>query len=438
MNSGSQGLQFARPAPTRGLPSSNNILPANFPRKQNQDAFSVYLRNGMSVKLTGAADTSKPPQSTKNPRLAAVLDRLTVPGELWREEQGRVRCLACGHRCWISPGRRGICKVRFNDSGTLRVPFGYVAAVQCDPIEKKPFFHVYPGSDALTFGMMGCDLHCSYCQNWVTSQALRDGASSAPVREVTPAQLVDAALTNRARLMVSSYNEPLITAEWAKTVFRQAHSAGLECALVSNGNATPEVLDYLGPLLRAYKVDLKSFNDRRYRTLGCTLDQVLDTIRSVHARGIWVEVVTLIVPGFNDDPAELRQAAQFLASVSPLIPWHVTAFHPDYHLTAPERTEARELIRAAEIGAEEGLRFVYAGNAPGRVGRWENTCCPGCGVELISRNGFLIGGNRLTPDGRCPECNSVIPGIWFGPGEGSDMSGRSMPASLWRAPRQAL
>src|SRR3989454_10104435 len=152
-----------------------------------------------------------------NEALAEALDRRTVVGKLWHPEADRIRCVPCGHRCLILEGRRGICKVRFNEGGQLKGPFGYVAGLQCDPVDKKPYFHVYPGSDALTFGMMGCDFHCSYCQNWVTSQALRDPASLAPVRAVTPEQLVGIALHNHAKLVVSSYNEPLITAEWSKT-----------------------------------------------------------------------------------------------------------------------------------------------------------------------------------------------------------------------------
>src|SRR5262245_49534926 len=193
-----------------------------------------------------------------NEALADALDRRTVVGKLWHPEDRKIRCVACGHRCLIGDGRRGICKVRFNQNGQLRVPFGYVAALQCDPVEKKPFFHVHPGSDALTFGMMGCDFHCPYCQNWVTSQALRDEASIAPIRVVSGEQLVGAAQEAGAHLVVSSYNEPLITAEWAVSVFERAKAEGFLCAFVSNGNATPEALDFLRPWIVAYKVDLKS------------------------------------------------------------------------------------------------------------------------------------------------------------------------------------
>jgi pyruvate formate lyase activating enzyme len=345
--------------------------------------------------------------------LTGILDRLTTDGTLWREEDGRVRCVACGHRCLLAPGRRGICKVRFNDGGRLRVPFGYVAGgLASDPVEKKPFFHVYPGSDALTFGMLGCDFHCGYCQNWIASQALRDPASRAPVVEVAPRQIVEAARRSGARLVVSSYNEPLITAEWAVAVFQPAKEAGFACAFVSNGNATPEALDFLRPWIVAYKIDLKGFNDQRYRTLGGTLAHVTEAVRMVHERGLWLEVVTLVVPGFNDSDAELRDIARFIASVSRDIPWHITAFHPDYRMNTASPTTARRLVQAAEIGAEEGLHFVYAGNLPGRVGPWENTHCPGCREQLIERTGYLVRDYRITADGKCPKCQTSIPGIW--------------------------
>ncbi len=323
-----------------------------------------------------------------------------------------MRCLACGHRCLIGEGRRGICRVRYNQGGQLRVPFGYVAGAQCDPVEKKPFYHLYPGSDALTFGMMGCDFHCSYCQNWVTSQALRDSASTVPIRPVTPEQLVDHARATGARLVVSSYNEPLITAEWAVAVFQQARAAGLTCAFVSNGNATAEVLDFLRPWTVAYKIDLKSFDAARYRTLGGTLENVTEGIRMVHQRGLWLEVVTLLVPGFNDTEVEIRALVRFIAAISRDIPWHVTAFHKDYKMGGSPNTQAAQLVRAAEIGAEEGLRFVYAGNAPGQVGPWENTYCPDCQEKLIERFGYLIREYHITSGGRCPKCDAQIPGVW--------------------------
>ncbi len=344
--------------------------------------------------------------------LGDLLAEHTREGELYEKlAEGRVRCFACGHRCLIPPGRDGICRVRFNEGGTLKVPFGYVGALQLDPVEKKPFFHALPGSRALSFGMLGCDFHCGYCQNWLTSQALRDPRAVVPPQEVGPRDLVALAGQHRARIITSTYNEPLITSEWAIAVFREARQAGLVCSYVSNGNGTPEVLDFLQPWVSLYKVDLKSFRDRHYRELGGTLERVLWTIRALRERGIWVEVVTLLVPGFNDSDEELTDIARFLASVSPDLPWHVTAFHQDYKMTAPEPTSVATLLRAAEIGAREGLNFVYAGNVPGAVGEWEDTRCPSCRAVLIERRGFRVLANRI-PDGVCPSCRYAVPGFW--------------------------
>jgi pyruvate formate lyase activating enzyme len=294
----------------------------------------------------------------------------------------------------------------------LYVPHGYVGALQVDPTEKKPFFHVLPGSSTLTFGMLGCDLHCSYCQNWLTSQTLRDDEAGVAPQLVTPEQMVSIGKRYGAQLFGSSYNEPLITAEWAVDVFKAARQAGFRCVYISNGNATPEVLDYLQPYLIGYKIDLKSMNDKSYRHLGTTLNHVLDGIKLVHERGIWLEIVTLVVPGFNDSNKELWDAARFIASISPDIPWHVTAFHKDYKMLDPDNTTADDLIRAAEIGVEAGLHYVYAGNLPGRTRSLENTYCPACGELLVERVGYRVRVNKLAGRGTCPKCNTPIPGIW--------------------------
>ncbi len=542
--------------------------------------------------------------------LAEVLDERTAEGTLYeRLPDGKVRCYACGHRCTIFPGKRGICRVRFNEGGVLRVPWGYVAALQCDPTEKKPFYHVLPGSRTLTFGMLGCDFHCPYCfpgdtevatarglrplsllfgacrrvvaagdgavgypdglevvagsgrlrrvravfkhpyrgqlvvlrpllgpeirctpghrvyatsdprarpapvearrltrahflaiprrpvatgagnlpwhppvsvlpgtgaerapapraspavataraletddfllvpirevartdyagdvynlevdeehtylaggvvvgncQNWVTSQALRDPVAGVLPEPLEPEQIVQLALRSGAQLVGSSYNEPLITAEWAVTIFRAARGAGLRTCFISNGNATPEVLQYLRPWTDCYTVDLKAYDDRRYRALGGTLESVTRTIALVHGMGFWLEVVTLVVPGFNDGDDELRAAAEYIASISPLIPWHVTAFHKDYRMTDPDDTSPEDLLRAARIGEEAGLKYVYAGNLPGQVGRYEHTFCHHCGELLVERSGYRILRNRLSATGgRCPSCGTAIPGIW--------------------------
>jgi len=348
--------------------------------------------------------------------LAEQLARQTRESELYRPlDRKRVECFACGHRCPIGPGLSGVCKVRFNRDGKLYAPYGYVNAVFCDPIEKKPFFHALPGTRALSFGMLGCDLHCGYCQNWVSSQALRDVRSTLDFQVISPRQLVVLAKRYGAQSLVSTYNEPLVTADWAVTVFREARKAGLTTGFVSNGNATPEVLEYIRPWVDLYKVDLKSFDDRRYHELGGRIGPILDSIRRIHQMGFWLEVVTLVVPGFNDSDEELREIAEFLAGISRDVPWHVTAFHKDYKMVGPDNTPPETLIRAAGIGRAAGLRFVYTGNLPGMTDGWEDTRCPSCHTVVIARYGFEVLRNRLPADGTCPDCSEVVPGVWGAP-----------------------
>jgi pyruvate formate lyase activating enzyme len=367
-------------------------------------------------------------------RVSAVLDQMTREGFLSEALPDRsVRCLACGHRCLIREGKRGVCQVRFNDQGKLKAPWGYVAALQDDPIEKKPFFHVLPGARALTFGMLGCDFHCGYCQNWITSQTLRDPGSDMSigyVRRISPDQMIDHARAAGADLIVSSYNEPLITTEWAIDIFAKAKEAGMRCAYVSNGNATVEALEVLRPYLSAYKIDLKSMSDKNYRSLGGVLNNTLDTIRKAHEMKLWVEVVTLTVPGFNDSNEELWDAAKFIRGVSADIPWHVTAFHPDYKMHDREYTPPQTLIRAAEIGREAGLNFVYAGNLPGQVGEYEDTICPTCGTHVIKRRAYVIKEYAINAQGGCPTCGKHIPGLWHGDRESVSVNGNGFPNLL--------
>jgi pyruvate formate lyase activating enzyme len=345
--------------------------------------------------------------------LKEVIQENVREGELYEKlDRGFVRCFACGHCCRIPDGQLGVCKVRYNRGGKLYVPWGYVGGVQCDPIEKKPFNHAYPGALAYSFGMLGCDLHCSYCQNWVTSQALRDPAAQSLPLGVTPEDLVRDALRQGAKVLVSTYNEPLITSEWAVAVFKEARAAGLRTGFVSNGNGTPEVLEFLRPWIDLYKVDLKSFDDHHYRQLGGRIQPILETIRRLHEMGVWMEIVTLTIQGFNDSDDEMKGMAEFLASVSPDIPWHITAFHKDYKMTDPENTAPETLMRIAEFGKQAGLRYVYAGNLPGRVGDLENTRCPNCHGLLIERYGYLVRKYHLTPTGCCPSCGVKIPGRW--------------------------
>ncbi|MCH7527698.1 MAG: AmmeMemoRadiSam system radical SAM enzyme, partial [Planctomycetes bacterium] len=351
---------------------------------------------------------------TQEISLKQLLDRHTMDSapELTIDEgNGKIRCVACGHRCVVLDGRSGVCRVRFNTGGRLRVPTGYVAGLQIDPIEKKPFYHAYPGRDVLSFGMLGCDYHCSYCQNWVTSQALRDDQAVSLPHFCDAETLARTAEEHQTPVVVSTYNEPLITADWAVMVFKEARARGLVCGFVSNGNATPEVLEFIRPYVDLYKVDLKGFDDRKYRSLGGALENVLNTIRLLKQMDFWVEIVTLVIPGFNDGDEELTQIADFIAGVSCDIPWHVTAFHPDYKMTDPPRTPVETLLRAYSIGKRAGLRFVYPGNLPGAFGEREHTTCLQCGELLIRRFGFRVVENRMK-GGTCPKCSHSIPGVW--------------------------
>jgi len=362
------------------------------------------------------------------PTLRDVVYENVREGELYQKlDRNRVRCYACGHCCPIPENQPGVCKVRYNKGGTLYVPWGYVGGVQCDPIEKKPFFHAYPGALAYSFGMLGCDLHCSYCQNWVTSQALRDPSAVSPPLEASPEALVRDALAQGGKVLVSTYNEPLITSEWAVAVFKEARAAGLITGFVSNGNATPQVLEYLRPWVDLYKVDLKSFDDRHYHELGGRIGPILDSIRRLYQMGFWLEIVTLLIPGFNDSDDELRRLTEFLASISPHIPWHVTAFHKDYKMTSPEDTRPEDLLRAAEIGRGAGLRYIYAGNIPGMVGDLEDTHCHNCGKALIIRYSYLVEDYRLSPQGCCPFCGAAIPGKWAAKFDGQITSHPFLP-----------
>jgi pyruvate formate lyase activating enzyme len=347
-----------------------------------------------------------------SPTPKSQLDSYSKIGQLAEPlSDGALICTACGHRCKLRLGQRGICKVRFNEDGNLMVPFNYVAGVNNDPIEKKPFFHVMPGSTAFSFGMLGCDFTCAYCQNWFTSQSVRDNAASQKALVVTPTQLCDMAEQGGAKTLVSTYNEPLITSEWAIDVFKEAKSRGLFTAYVSNGHGTPEVLTYIKPWVDFYKVDLKCFDEKKYRRLGGNLPEVLESVRQIHAMGFWLEIVTLLIPEYNDSEEEIKSMAEFIASISIEIPWHITGFHPDYKMTDRKATSPGMLLLARQFGIDAGLKFVYSGNRAGRVEDSENTYCASCGDLLIERYGFNILANRLKKD-TCQSCNAKIPGVW--------------------------
>lgn len=324
----------------------------------------------------------------------------------------KVRCFACGHRCLITEGQSGICHVRFNRGGKLWVPKNYVAACRSHSVEINTIFHVKPGAQALTFGMFGCDFHCPYCQNWTLSQALRDRRAIDEVPQPLSAHaLVDQALAAGCQVVCSAYNEPLITSEWAAEVFQAAKSKGLITAFISDGNATEEVLNYLRPWLDVFRVDLKAGTPEHYRTLGGRLEVVWRSLEMAWRLGFWVEVVTLLVPFFNDDLAEIRSIVQHLTAISVDIPWHVNAFYPNYKMQDRSATSVQLLSLAASAAYAQGLKYVYVGNAPGLVPGFERTYCPQCKTPVIERYGYDTIKSKLI-SGACPHCRTPIPGIW--------------------------
>lgn len=291
-----------------------------------------------------------------------ALHTRTTRGRLVEMGEGHVRCTACAHRCRIEEGRSGACGVRFVRDGELRVPFRYVARHYVRPVETNTLYHVRPGARALTFGMFGCDLRCPYCQNWRFSQALRDHLALDRPVDIAPEGLIDLAAAAGATVMCSAYNEPMITAEWAHAVFGEAKRRGFVTALISDGNTTGEALSFMRSVTDVFRIDLKGYDAEQYKVLGGRLDTVIAAIGAARALGYWVEIVTLVVPGFNDDLRGIRLLAREIASVDPSIPWHLNAFYPRYNMRDRPRTEPAALVSAAGMAYARGLQFVYASN----------------------------------------------------------------------------
>ena len=333
---------------------------------------------------------------------------------LWEALEGEVvRCGLCAHGCRIPAGATGLCGVRENRGGTLwTLVYGKLVARNVDPIEKKPLYHVRPGSLSYSIATAGCNFRCAHCQNYEISQVQRD-AGRIPGRYAAPDAVVAAALEAGCGSIAYTYTEPTIYFEYALDCMRLARRSGLVNVFVTNGYESPGCVEAAAPYLDAANVDLKAMTDEFYRTVcGARLGPVLGTIRELWRRGVWVEVTTLVIPHRNDGAQELREIARFLASVSPDLPWHVTGFYPTYRLTGEPPTPAAALEAARRIGFAEGLRYVYSGNRPGRGG--EETRCPGCGRTVIGRLGFAVTGVELTPEGRCTGCGQTIAGLAMG------------------------
>jgi pyruvate formate lyase activating enzyme len=327
-----------------------------------------------------------------------------------KEEENRVRCALCAHRCRIVPGSLGVCGVRENRAGILTsLVYGLVIAENCDPIEKKPLFHVLPGSHSFSIAAPGCNFRCAFCQNHEISQMPREGRRIAG-RELAPAAIVELALRSGSRSIAYTYTEPTVSFELAYETAGIAREKGLRNIFVTNGYMTGEMLDLLAPRLDAANVDLKSFRDDFYREqCGARLQPVLASLRKMKELGIWVEVTTLLIPGLNESEEELLDLAGFILSLGAETPWHVSRFHPRYRMTEKPQTPAASIRRAIRIGKSVGLKYVYSGNIPGDGG--ENTSCSRCGHLLIGRCGFEIEHLNLRRSD-CPRCGTPLDGIF--------------------------
>ena len=339
---------------------------------------------------------------------------ITAPKEAWLYEKtigDGVVCYLCAHRCFIPSGRIGICKVRENRAGTLyTLVYDRVISLNIDPIEKKPLFHFLPGTPSYSIATVGCNFHCRFCQNWEISQFARERQGVILGESSSPASIARLALQSRCHTIAYTYTEPTIFFELAYATAEQATRAGLKNIFVTNGYMTPEALRMIQPYLHAANIDLKGFDDKRYRRVcGAKLQPVLDSIRLMKELGIWLEVTTLVIPGHNDSDEELRQMALFLKDAGPEIPWHLSAFFPAYQMLEAEPTDRKTLLRAWEIGKAAGLRYVYCGNLPDIVR--EDTYCYRCGKTLIQRMGFYVAFNWLD-HGHCPSCQTAIEGVW--------------------------
>ena len=326
-----------------------------------------------------------------------------------KTDDKQVQCGLCAHRCRIRQGERGICRVRENSGGTLyTLVYGKVVAQNSDPIEKKPLYHFQPGSLSYSIATAGCNLSCSHCQNYEIS-LLAPNLDTIPGTARSPAEIVDSALESGCLSISYTYTEPTIYMEFALDCGRLAVEKGLKNVFVTNGFMTPEAVDTAVSFLDAANVDLKGATEEHYRNVcGAGLEPVLETIRSLHSSGVWVEVTTLIIPGYNDDDASLNSISEFIASVDPLVPWHVSRFFPTYRMMDVPATDPGSLLRAQKAGKKAGLKYVYQGNVRSAPDR---TRCHHCSHILLERSGFTLSANNLSRRGTCPQCETAFNGV---------------------------
>mgnify|MGYP001320560409 CR=1 FL=1 len=325
-------------------------------------------------------------------------------------DEAKVRCNLCAHRCKINPDRQGVCGVRENRNGIFySLVYGTLIAENLDPIEKKPFFHVYPASQSYSIATVGCNFKCEFCQNHDISQ-MPAATRMIAGEDFLPEEIVARAKKSRARTIAYTYTEPTVYFELALETAKIAAENGLANVFVTNGFMTAETIETIAPYLAAANVDLKSFRDAFYKKYcGARLDPVLESLKKMKDLGIWVEITTLLIPGLNDSDEELRDVARFIAGLGRATPWHISRFHPQYKMRNLPVTPLDSLHRAVRIGRETGLKYVYSGNVPGDDG--ENTRCFHCGKLLIERYGFQVVNLNLK-DKSCPHCGTGLEGVF--------------------------
>ena len=327
------------------------------------------------------------------------------------EEKKSVECYLCAHNCRIKKGKRGLCQVRENRDGILySLVYGKLISRNVDPIEKKPLFHLLPGSLSYSIATVGCNFRCSHCQNYDISQYPRLHSGSIIGNNATPEEIVTSAQEYGCQSISYTYIEPTIFFEFAYECAQLAHERGIKNVFVSNGYTSPDATRKIAPFLDGNNIDLKAFTDKFYREVcGAKLAPVLETIRLMKELGVWVEVTTLVIPGWNDSDSELKEIAKFIKGIDPEMPWHVTRFHPTFKMTDRGVTPSSTLQRARQIGLAEGLKYVFVGNIPGEDG--ENTICPQCSETVLERMGFSILSQNMV-NGKCGNCGKAIAGVF--------------------------
>lgn len=323
----------------------------------------------------------------------------------------KIQCQACNHFCVIAPGKRGLCGVRENQNGQLKLlVYGKPIALNLDPIEKKPLYHFLPGTDVFSLGTVGCNFRCDFCQNWDISQGPRLEGTIPYSKEFSPQAIVDYCFNNHIPSIAYTYNEPTVFFEYAFDTAQCAREKGIKNIFVSNGYTSKQGIKKIAAVLDANNIDLKSFRDDFYQQhCGARLQPVLEAIELFLDLGVWVEVTTLVIPYENDSEQELRQIANFLVSLSPDLPWHLSRFYPQYQMMDVPPTDVKILQRAYEIGKSAGLHYVYIGNV--RDEQREHTYCPKCSKIVIERKGYSIE-NYLKQD-QCPKCGEKIAGVFI-------------------------